>query len=85
MARVELPMGISKISGKMGNVCFRTMKATGRVYMNALPSGRKTPIRPHEVRNRDRFSARARLVAQMRREGSKLPIKHLWKLVKIAL
>ncbi len=85
MCLVTPSMGIKSISGKMGNVCFRTMKATGKIYMNALPSGRKTPIRPQEVRNREKFGARARLVAQMLREGSELPAKQLWKLAKVAL
>ena len=85
MARVTLPMGIKGISGKVGNVCFRTMKATGRTYMVRLPSRRRTRITASELEARERFKRRAQLVSQMRKTGSKLSTKELWEMVKRVL
>lgn len=85
MARVTLPMGIEKISGKVGNVCFRTMKGSGKVYMSALPSKRTTKLQESEIEARERFAKRARLVKAMRQEGSKLMPKELWKLAEQAV
>lgn len=91
MAEIKLPAGIASISGKMGNYCFRTMKATGKVYMHSLKrDDRKEPVRKktktiNEVENQERFARKARLVRAMRQEGSKLPQKELWKLAEQAL
>lgn len=85
MARVTPPMGIRSISGKVGNVCFRTMKGSGRVYMSTLPATRKTALRPREIVNQNRFSKRAYIVGQLRLMGSTLSTKALWALVSQAL
>lgn len=85
MARVTLPMGIKGISGKVGDVCFRTMKATGRAYMVRLPSRRRTRITASELEARERFKRRAQLVSQMRKAGSKLSTKELWEMAKRVL
>lgn len=78
-------MGITSISGKMGNVCFRTMKGSGKVYMSTLPVARKSALRPREVVNQNRFAKRVEIVRMMRKVGSKLPVRELWKLVSQAL
>lgn len=85
MARVTLPMGIAKISGRVGNVCFRTMRATGKTYISALPSKRATELKPSEIEARERFARKARLVRVMRQEGSKLTQKELWKIAEQVL
>ena len=85
MARVTPPMGIRSISGKVGNVCFRTMKGSGKVYMSTLPAARKSALRPREVVNQNRFAKRAEIVRMMRKAGSKLPVRELWKLVSQAV
>ena len=85
MARVTLPMGITRVSGRVGNICFRTMKATGKTYMVGLPRKRKTPLQAGELEARERFARKARLVKIMRQEGSKLTQKDLWKLADQAL
>ncbi len=81
MAQVTLPAGIESISGKVGNVCFRTMKGSGKVYMSTLPAARKSALRPREVVNQNRFAKRAEIVRMMRKAGSKFPVRELWKLV----
>ena len=85
MARVTLPMGIKGISGKVGDVCFRTMKKTGTVYMTHLPRARKVKYSASELEARERFKRRAQLVSQMRKAGSKLSTKELWKMAKRVL
>ena len=85
MAQVTLPAGIESISGKVGNVCFRTMKGSGRVYMSTLPAARKTALRPREIVNQNRFGKRAYIVGQLRLMGSTLSTKALWSLVSQAL
>lgn len=78
-------MGISRISGRVGNMYFRTMKSTGRTYITGLPSKRTTQPLPSELEARERFARKARLVNIMRQEGSKLTRKELWKLAEQAL
>ena len=85
MAKVTLPMGIESISGRLGNVCFRTMKATGKVYMGSLPQARKTRPSASEIEARERFARKARIVKIMRIAGSKMTVKELWKLAEQAL
>ena len=36
MAKITMMSGIASISGRVGNCCFRTMKATGMVYMHQV-------------------------------------------------
>ncbi|MBQ7524788.1 MAG: hypothetical protein IJT08_04255 [Alphaproteobacteria bacterium] len=91
MAQIKLPAGIASISGKMGNYCFRTMKATGKVYMHSLKRrDNATPVRKktktvNEVENQERFAKRSHLVNQMLQGGSILGRKELWSLVARAL
>lgn len=90
MARVTPPMGITRISGKMGNMCFRTMKATGNVYVYRLRQqkckGQCTKdVSDAVMAQRAHFAAIAKIVRLMRAAGSKKSAKELWKLVSQAL
>lgn len=85
MARVTLPMGIVSISGKVGDVCFRTMKKTGTVYMAHLPRARKIKYSTSELEAMENFSKRAKLVAQLRNAGSQLSRKELWRIASQVL
>lgn len=85
MAKVTLPMGIERVSGRVGDVCFRTMKATGRTYMSSMPSKRTTKLQASEIEARERFARKARIVRAMRQAGAKRMIKELWKLAEQAL
>lgn len=85
MARVTFPMGIEKISGRVGNVCFRTMKATGKVYVGRMPEGRRTMPEASELKAREVFKKRAELVSLMRKMGSRLSTKQLWQLAAQAV
>ena len=85
MAKITMMSGIASISGRVGNCCFRTMKATGKVYMHQV-NVRRTNVRctkePSEAmkRQRARFSAIAKIVKQMMAKGSKKSRKQLWKI-----
>lgn len=85
MARVTLPMGIVGISGKVGNMYFRTRKLTGTVYLCKLPKKRATAISSEEERCRELFKKRSLLVRQMHQYGSLLSRKQLWKIAKEVL
>ena len=85
MAKITLMSGIASISGRVGNCCFRTMKATGKVYMhqvkdNCQESRVRRPASEAMVRQRKRFSEIAQIVARMKAEGSKKTRKQLWKI-----
>lgn len=99
MARVELPTWIERVSGKAGNVCFRTMKATGRIYMYPMKGQRDMmkyqgtkykvqctkEVSERAIAQRERFRATAEIVRMMRKAGSKKTQKELWKIVSQAL
>ena len=84
MAKVTTMAGIASISGRLGNYCFRTMRKTGKVYMHTMPSEKQR--RPRKapsaamIAQRERFSVITKMVAQMRRDGSKKSSKQLWKI-----
>ena len=85
MAKITLMSGIASISGRVGNCCFRTMKATGKVYMHQVKaksqeSRVKRPASEAMVRQRKRFSEITKMVMQMKAEGSKKSRKQLWKI-----
>ena len=82
MARVTFPMGIERVSGRVGDVCFRTMKATGRTYMSSMPSKRTTKLQASEIEARERFARKARIVRAMRQAGARRTIKELWKIAE---
>ena len=82
MAKVTTMSGIASISGRLGNYCFRTMKATGKVYMHTVPSKKKEPKAPSAamIAQRERFAAVVKMVQQMQASGSKKSRKQLWKI-----
>ena len=85
MAKITMMSGIASISGRVGNCCFRTMKATGKVYMHQVKDERqksrvKRPASEAMVRQRKRFSEIAKMVMQMKAEGAKKSRKQLWKI-----
>lgn len=82
MARIRMMSGIASISGRMGNYCFRTMKATGKVYVHPVKANERKKDRSVseavETR-RKRFATIAQMVRAMMLSGSKLTRKQLWK------
>ena len=83
MAKVQTMSGIASISGRLGNYCFRTMKATGKVYMHPVASKEQRPAKAPSaamVAQRERFAAIVKMVHQMMANGSKKSRKQLWKI-----
>ena len=83
MAKVTTMSGIAYISGRLGNYCFRTMKKTGKVYIHPMPSKKqvhKNVPSAAVVAQRERFGAITKMVAQMRKSGTKKSGKQLWKI-----
>ena len=81
MARVRTMAGIASVSGRIGDYCFRTMRASGKVYMHLAkrqPSS-KAPTAAM-IAHRERFGAITKMVSQMRKSGSKKTSKQLWKI-----
>lgn len=85
MAKITMMSGIASISGRVGNCCFRTMKATGKVYMHQVKDKSRKPQAERPVSEamkaqRKRFAAIAKMVKQMMAEGTKKSRKQLWKI-----
>ena len=83
--------GIASISGRAGNYCFRTMRASGKVYMYQIPIKNEKLKNKNErglseavIVQRKRFGAITKMVAQMRKSGSKKTNKQLWKIAQEA-
>ena len=89
MARVETMAGIASISGRLGDYCFRTMHATGKVFMHAVKDRKAKEERraPSEAEraHRERFAAVAKMVKQMRQSSPKSKAKSQKQLWKIAM
>lgn len=88
MAKVTTMAGIASISGRVGNYCFRTMKASGKVYMHSLSDkASKTCAKAPSaaiVAQRKRFGAITKMVAQMRKNGATKSNRQLWKIASEA-
>ena len=91
MARVMTMAGIASLSGRVGNYCFRTMRGSGKVFMYQMPSkGEKLKVKSERnvtdavKAQRERFGAITKMVAQMRKSGSKKTNKQLWKIAQDA-
>ena len=84
MARVQTMTGIASISGRIGDYCFRTMKSSGKVYMHLVksqkPKAKSQTPSDAMISQRERFAAITKMVAQMRKNGSKKNQKQLWKI-----
>ena len=91
--RIELIKGINNISGKSGNVLFKTYKrADGTTETRAylVPKAedgkykyeRSTPVSKHEIQIRALFSKRQQRVNQLLKANPKLSKKEAWKIAK---
>ena len=83
MAQCNLFSGIASISGKMGNVIFKTFTRPDgtsftRVYSSEGHKPRRTPPSDREKAQRVRFAAISRAVAQRQRNGDTRPKKIIW-------
>lgn len=80
MARVTLRPEIASISGKVGNMVFKTMK-NGRVYVYKVPSyDRKRALSESEMASRELMAKRQKRVVELMRSG--LSRKAAWSAAK---
>ena len=80
MPRVRMMPGIAAISGKFGNMYFRTDKKSGRVSLCRMPKKMNTVLSDKQRAHHERFAAIAKMVTQMRKDGSRKSRKQLWKI-----
>ena len=83
--KVELISPIITLSGKLtrkSNYYFRTFN--GKTFVQRCPKFNAPPT-PAQKAACELFSKRARMVARMQAEGSKLTQKQLWELAEQAL
>ena len=80
MAKVKMMAGIAAISGKFGNMYFRTDKRTGRVSLCNMPKKNSIGLSDKQRAHHERFAAIAKMVTQMRADGSRKSRKQLWKI-----
>jgi len=82
MAKVELMPCIESLSGRVGNIIFKTYK-NGQVRMYpAAPSQRRTPVSKAETANRSLFMLIAREVNRLKAVGDPRSRKVLWNVVR---
>ena len=86
MAKVNLMAGIQNISGKVGNVVFRTFqrrdgKSETRVYSSKRRE-RTTKIRKTELAARSLFTRRQALVQELLSSGQCRSKAEAWKIAK---
>lgn len=82
MAQVTLPSFLQSISGRVGNVCFRTY-ASGRTGLYLCdPPKRKTPLTNAETRARELFKERAQHVNKIMKDNPYLTRKQAWTIAK---
>ena len=67
MPKVKMMAGIAAISGKFGNMYFRTDKKSGRVSLCNLPKA-QCALTEKQKLHHARFAAIARIVARMKAE-----------------
>lgn len=84
MAKIRMMAGIAAISGKFGNMYFRTEKRTGRISLCNMPKKNASGLSTKQQAHRERFAAIAKMVMQMRQDGSRKSRKQLWKIAQEA-
>ena len=82
MAKITLPPEIIGISGRVGNMIFRTTK-DGRTFVNsANRQKRSTQPKPAEIAQRQRFTLMAQEVARRIANGDHRQRAIIWREVK---
>ena len=84
MPKVKMIAGIAAISGKFGNMYFRTDKKSGRVSLCHMPKKTTATLTDKQRAHQERFAAIAKMVQQMQAGGTKKSRKQLWKMASEA-
>ena len=79
--RVELILPIARLRGKLnGHSPFYFKTVNGKTFVQRCPDRSTKAPTPAQTAAKQRFAAIAKLVTQMRAEGSKKSRKQLWKI-----
>lgn len=82
MAKITLQPFITSISGRIGNMYFRTY-ASGKTTMTTnQPRKRSTPCSEAEIQAKQLFAKRAAIVKNLRKQYPDKSLKDLWKIAK---
>lgn len=81
MAKVTLVPFIQSISGRVGNLCFRTSKGKTTVFF-AKENTRTTPPTDAELNARNSFAQRVKMVNNIMRNDPSITRAEAWKIVK---
>ena len=85
MPKVKMMSGIAAISGKFGNMYFRTDKRTGRISLCHMPQRNvSVPQTPQQEAHKKRFAAIAKRVTELRQTYERKTRKQLWKIASEA-
>ena len=85
MPKVKMMSGIAAISGKFGNMYFRTDKRTGRISLCHMPQrNASVPQTPQQEAHKKRFAAIAKRVTELRQTNKRKTRKQLWKIASEA-
>ena len=77
MAKVTLMDGIQSISGRLGDVCYRTQK-NGTVVVSMLPRKRRTRVSEKEQAHRQWFGDTNKKVAAVLKDPKQRAIYEQW-------
>lgn len=77
MAKVTLMDGIQSISGRLGDVCYRTQK-NGTVVVSMLPRKRRTRVSEKEQAHRQWFGDTNKKVAAILKDPKQRTIYEQW-------
>ena len=81
MPKVKMMSGIAAISGKFGNMYFRTDRRTGRISLCHMPQrAASTAHTAQQEAHKQRFAAIAKMVNELRQTYKRKTRKQLWKI-----
>ena len=84
MPKVKMMSGIAAISGKFGNMYFRTDKRTGRISLCHMPQRKASAPTAQQEAHKKRFAAIAKRVTELRQTYKRKTRKQLWKMASEA-
>jgi hypothetical protein len=85
MPKVKMMSGIAAISGKFGNMYFRTDRRTGRISLCHMPQQKAASApTPQQEAHKKRFAAIAKRVTELRQTYKRKTRKQLWKIASEA-
>lgn len=82
MAQVTLPSFLRSISGRLGNICFRTYPSGKTGFYLLTDRKRTSPLTKEEIHARELFKQRVQYVYRVMKENPSLTRKQAWTIAK---